>query len=133
MEIFEKFLKKSTIMKLIKYAFIAVSLLILVKCTPRVKTETSTTTTTSSNGLGEKELSAAQKKWADVKLENLKAGQLIYTTKCTKCHGANKITNYTEAQWEKLIAAMAPNAKLNTTETDDLTKYIYAVRESSSK
>lgn len=119
-------------MKSIKYIFVAITLITLANCTPRVKTEANTTTTTNS-GLGETELTAAQKKWSDVKLENLKAGQLTYTTKCTKCHKANNISNYSEAHWEKLIAAMAPKANLSASETDDLTKYIYAVRVSSTK
>ncbi len=116
-------------MKIIKYSIYGITLITLIKCSTLSKT----TTTTTTSPISDTELTTAQKKWSDVKMENLTAGHLVYNSKCNKCHGLVNIPDYNEAQWEKLIAAMAPKAKLTTQETDDLTKYIYAKRESASK
>lgn len=115
-------------MKFIKITFYSLAVFTIVQCTI-----TKSATTTASSPISDNEFSAAQKKWSDVKMENLTAGHVVYTTKCNTCHGLKTISDYNEAQWEKLIASMAPKAKLNAQETDDLTKYIYAKRETSSK
>lgn len=115
-------------MKFIKITFYSLAVFTMVQCSV-----TKSATTTASSPISDSEFSAAQKKWSDVKMENLTAGHLVYTTKCNTCHGLKTISNYTETQWEKLIAVMGPKAKLTTQETDDLTKYIYAKRETSSK
>ena len=82
---------------------------------------------------GEPEFAVAQKKWKDVEMADLTSGHVIYTTKCNTCHGLKKIGDYDEAQWGKLIDAMAPKAKLNSEDTEKLRKYIYSSREANSK
>ena len=81
----------------------------------------------------EADFTVAQKKWTDIKMEDLTAGHAIYTTKCNKCHRLKEIGNYDAATWGKLIEAMAPKAKLNTEETEKLRKYIYSSREVNRK
>lgn len=81
----------------------------------------------------EVEFAVSQKKWTDVKMEDLTNGHSIYTTRCNTCHGLKKIGDYDETTWGKLIDAMAPKAKLTTEETEKLRKYIYSARESGTK
>ena len=81
----------------------------------------------------EADFSVAQKKWTDVKMEDLTTGHAIYTTKCNKCHGLKEIKNYDQNSWTKLIDAMAPKAKLNETETLQLRQYIYSSRENATQ
>lgn len=81
----------------------------------------------------EVEFAVAQKKWTDVKMEDLTGGHTIYTTRCNTCHSLKKIGDYDETTWGKLIDAMAPKAKLNDEETLKLRKYIYSAREAGAK
>lgn len=81
----------------------------------------------------EVEFAVAQKKWTEVKMEDITDGHTIYTTRCNTCHGLKKISDYDEATWGKLIDAMAPNAKLTAEETGKLRKYIYSAREVGAK
>lgn len=82
---------------------------------------------------GEPEFAVAQKKWSDAKMEDMKSGHTIYTTRCNSCHGLKPMNAYDETTWGKLIDVMAPKAKLNAAETEQLRKYIYSARETASK
>jgi cytochrome c5 len=54
----------------------------------------------------------------------LEAGKTIYTTKCTKCHPAKPVENYDVAKWEGILKAMIPKAKLDETESAQVTAYV---------
>jgi cytochrome c5 len=59
-------------------------------------------------------------------------GRSIYTGKCTTCHSAKTITNYTAAQWQAIIPSMAKNAGLSSAETSALSDYVNSVLNNSS-
>lgn len=54
----------------------------------------------------------------------LEAGKTIYTTKCAKCHPAKPVENYDVAKWEGILKAMIPKAKLDETESAQVTAYV---------
>src|SRR3954452_5225175 len=45
-------------------------------------------------------------------LAMLEYGRKIYTTRCTECHVARTIANYTVPQWRHYLGLMAPRARL---------------------
>ena len=51
-------------------------------------------------------------------------GSAIYSAKCTKCHAAKTVSNYTMRQWDSILKSMVPNAKLSNEEAEQVTAYI---------
>ena len=51
-------------------------------------------------------------------------GELLYAKKCTKCHDAKTIADYTPEQWAKILPNMTEKAKLTETETHQVTEYV---------
>lgn len=71
---------------------------------------------------------------ADVSLDKLKEGHLIYTSgACIKCHVVKDIYMYDEVRWAGLIGDMSMRAHLNEIEKDALVKYIMAIKASQVK
>ena len=52
------------------------------------------------------------------------AGKGIYTTKCSRCHGAKKVDDYTVQQWIPIMDRMAPKARLDAGEKANVTAYV---------
>lgn len=52
------------------------------------------------------------------------AGKEIYTTKCSRCHGAKKVDDFTLQQWIPIMDRMAPKARLDATEKANVTAYV---------
>ncbi len=51
-------------------------------------------------------------------------GGETYRVKCSKCHELKDPKDYTEAKWVKLVDWMAPRAKLDATEKDNIIAYV---------
>ena len=62
---------------------------------------------------------------AEVNVE-ANAGKTIYTTRCTRCHGAKPLANYTAQQWKNILKSMAPKAGLTASETDQVKDFVTA-------
>ena len=56
----------------------------------------------------------------------IEAGHAIYTTKCTKCHALKVVDNYTTDRWTGILKSMIPKAKLDDTESGQVTAYVMA-------
>jgi len=56
----------------------------------------------------------------------IEAGHAVYTTKCTKCHPAKVVDNYTSDRWTGILKSMIPKAKLDDTESGQVTAYVMA-------
>ena len=56
----------------------------------------------------------------------LEAGKVVFNTKCTKCHPAKIVENYTTEKWVGILQAMIPKAKLDETESAQVTAYVNA-------
>lgn len=59
----------------------------------------------------------------------LDAGHTVFTTKCTKCHGAktNYFANRTYDAAKPVMASMAQKAKLSESEIKQLAAYVYSI------
>ncbi|MBV6879309.1 hypothetical protein NG800_003660 [Epilithonimonas ginsengisoli] len=58
------------------------------------------------------------------KEEMLKKGQELFTLKCGRCHGLPVPSEITVADWQPIMARMAPKAKLNADETNWVLAYV---------
>ncbi|SRR5260221_11415140 len=56
----------------------------------------------------------------------IEAGHAIFTTKCTKCHALKVVDNYTTDRWTGILKSMIPKAKLDDTESGQVTAYVMA-------
>ena len=56
----------------------------------------------------------------------VEAGKNVYATKCTKCHAAKVVENYTAEKWVGILASMIPKAKLDDTEAAQVTAFVNA-------
>jgi|CXWL01.1.fsa_nt_gi hypothetical protein len=53
-------------------------------------------------------------------------GKTVFTTKCGKCHALKNTGDYTPAQWDNILKAMSPRARLSSDEEKRLVMYIKA-------
>ncbi|MBX3164421.1 MAG: hypothetical protein KF900_08070 [Bacteroidetes bacterium] len=76
-------------------------------------------------------LEIANNRWANTTLEELAEGKAIFTdkAKCTRCHKAYPIEEFSEKKWLHEIDDMSPKAKLTADEKLKLTKYVLSYRE----
>lgn len=125
-------------MKHLKMAGAAVLLISLTYCKSKQKAAEptpapSTPPVTASRSAGEIQMEIAQTRWPGTVATELSEGQVIYTTRCTKCHKAYDISEFGEKKWLHEIDDMSPKAKLNPEEKLKLTKYILSYRETKEK
>lgn len=57
---------------------------------------------------------------------SLDLGKAVFVNRCGKCHALKQPNNYTKGQWENILKAMAPKAKLTAEETDQVSAYLLA-------
>jgi mono/diheme cytochrome c family protein len=53
-------------------------------------------------------------------------GQATFNAKCGKCHGLKVTTDYTVDRWISVMQIMAPKAKLDDTEKENVLAYVKA-------
>ncbi|ANH82666.1 hypothetical protein A8C56_18300 [Niabella ginsenosidivorans] len=58
----------------------------------------------------------------------ISAGQVIFTTKCTKCHAAKTeaVTSKSYDELRPVLTSMVKKAKLNNEEIQQVSAYVYA-------
>lgn len=56
----------------------------------------------------------------------VEAGKNVYAAKCTKCHAAKVVENYTADRWAGILKSMIPKAKLDETEAAQVTAFVTA-------
>lgn len=61
-----------------------------------------------------------------VSAELLEAGKLVYTTKCSRCHAAKPVENWTAEGWQPILKSMIPKAKLDSVQSAQVTAYVKA-------
>lgn len=57
-------------------------------------------------------------------LAELQQGHDIFQSHCGKCHKLPKPEKHSKDDWTKILAKMAPKAKLNTDQSDLVYKYV---------
>jgi mono/diheme cytochrome c family protein len=53
-------------------------------------------------------------------------GKTVYTNRCGRCHGLKNTESFTASQWENILKAMIPKARLNDEEGKQVTAYVMA-------
>ena len=56
--------------------------------------------------------------------EDIKQGGSIYASKCSTCHDAMVIDDYSKERWSKILPGMSKKAKLNPNETELVQAYV---------
>lgn len=117
-----------------KITGLALTLVLFTYCKSKQKAvEQPAAPVASGKSAGELQMEIAQARWPGTVAEELKQGQVIYTTKCNQCHAAFEIERFGEKKWLHEIDDMSPKAKLNPEEKLKLTKYILSYRETKEK
>lgn len=57
---------------------------------------------------------------------DLAAGKTVYETKCTRCHAAKPLEAFTQERWVGILKSMVPKARLDSTQTMQVTAYVNA-------
>lgn len=90
-----------------------------------------------ANGIyepGAEELAAIQARHADITLDKLKQGYVLYAqSACISCHPAQSIYAYDEFKWNMIINDMGYRAKLTTEQKDAILKYVLAIKSTQPK
>jgi len=120
-------------MKRIKYPVIAVALVFLAYCKTTKKTETPPAPVAVKEVYmpSARQMEVAEKRWPSTAVNEVSQGQNIYVTKCSQCHMAFDILEFSEKKWIHEIEEMAPKAKLTAEEKLMLSKHILSYREAN--
>lgn len=57
---------------------------------------------------------------------DIEAGKTIYSTRCAKCHAAKPVENWTAEGWQPILKSMIPKARLDSTQSVQVTAYVKA-------
>lgn len=74
---------------------VAVSLLVFISC-KGTKTSTAPKTVAAAVTVNPAQLGLAQKRWPATAPDELREGETIFNTKCTRCHTAYVISGFSE-------------------------------------
>ncbi|HKC69100.1 MAG TPA: hypothetical protein VKG26_12770 [Bacteroidia bacterium] len=120
--------------KIIPFAALYVSILVSA-CSPKTTTALATTTNTTTapaaptTDVTSIQVDAAKKKYPDATTASLQKGHdVYYGASCTGCHGAKKITNFSEDDLPGIINRMARKAQISDEEKDAVLKYVMGVK-----
>lgn len=122
-------------MKNIKYPLLALALIFLAFCKSTKKTEATPATTPVAKPAfmpSQKQLEVANTRWAGTMPHEITQGQEIYVTKCSTCHMAYDIMEFSEKKWIREIDHMSPKANLTPEEKLLLSKHILSFREANA-
>jgi mono/diheme cytochrome c family protein len=111
-------MKKALILSTLALAVFACSRKTMATTESKVKTETAGGETKVKTETG----TAAP----DAQAALLAQGQVIYTSKCARCHDARPVDSYTAEQWTGILKSMIPKAKLTEAESAQVTAYVMA-------
>ena len=53
-------------------------------------------------------------------------GKTVFTSRCGRCHELKNPGNWNATQWDGILKSMAPKAKLNADETNQVLAYVKA-------
>jgi mono/diheme cytochrome c family protein len=63
-------------------------------------------------------------------IDLLEHGRLIYTTRCTACHNAERVGRWSPSEWAGIISRMAVEARLNDAQERAVRAYVMALAKS---
>jgi cytochrome c5 len=91
-------------------------------CSPK----TAPTTTSTETKTSAPEPATAGVSASSTATTMIEAGHTVYDTRCGRCHGLKDVTKYTAQQWDGILKAMIPKAKLDETQAAQVTAYVMA-------
>ncbi|HTA63624.1 MAG TPA: hypothetical protein VK835_14260 [Bacteroidia bacterium] len=119
--------------KLISFTALYIGL-VASACSPKTNTAIAATPVATSTDVSNAQVDAAKTKYPDATIDALKQGHdVYYGGACTRCHGAKKITNFSEDELPGIIENMARKAKISAEEKDAVLKYVMGVKLASAK
>jgi cytochrome c5 len=62
----------------------------------------------------------------ELSTEMLARGRHLYLTKCTKCHAAEPVRDYTASEWHGLMPEMGEETKLSAADEEAVLQYVLA-------
>jgi cytochrome c5 len=126
-------------MKAIRYPLLAGTLLLLAYCKSTKSGSGSPSVSTPAPEVksagyvpSDKQMDVAQRRWPNTVASEVSEGHLIYETRCSKCHMAFDIMEFSEIKWIHEIDKMAPKANLSPEEKLKLSKHILSYREANA-
>lgn len=99
-------------MKKILFAFVVVGS--IVACAPKLVTPVSVTEEVTETTEPAPEMN-----------DIASAGKVIFNNDCTKCHSLKVIGNHSKQQWTGILTKMTKMAKLDETQTNQVTQYVF--------
>jgi hypothetical protein len=57
---------------------------------------------------------------------DIEGGLVVFTNRCSRCHGLPVTDQYTVKRWEIIMISMAPRARLDKNQTLNVTAYVKA-------
>ena len=101
--------------------------ILLVWCFCSCKTKT--TSGSASKPTDEQVYAFAQSKYPEISQSEFQEGKSILNNQCKSCHGIKHIQSRSEQEWQQILSEMAPKAKLNASQKNNLTRYLFGFRE----
>jgi hypothetical protein len=80
----------------------------------------------------EKDSEHAKNRWNDISPAQLNMGYTLYKNKCGSCHSLYKPDKFSEEKWLHDIPVMAIKAKLDSSQTNLIIRYILTAKETRS-
>lgn len=62
---------------------------------------------------------------------DLEKGKQLYISSCKRCHGEPVVTDFTAAQWDRILPLMFPRTALNTEEAYQVRAFVLANAKSN--
>ncbi len=97
---------------------IALSILLLAQCAPKVHSTVASSAPTSAQTVAE-----LKKKYTDA---DMGVGNSIRQEKCNKCHKQHDPTEFTVEKWDRILPRMTSRAHLSTDDAGKVRAYILA-------
>jgi cytochrome c5 len=74
------------------------------------------------------DVTRAQEEWPDASAAGLERGRDLYVVRCSGCHPLHRPGEYERAGWNRVLAKMAPRARLSEEERTQILRYLAVVR-----
>ncbi|MFN8247466.1 MAG: cytochrome c [Ferruginibacter sp.] len=111
-----------------KVLIVAIALLPVISCSKKSTPSSSTGKTTEAQktdgGTAAVSTEVKPDNPAPAESAEVMAGHSTYKAKCGRCHGLKDPGAHSVAQWNDIIAKMAPKAKLDSAERANVTAYV---------
>lgn len=57
-------------------------------------------------------------------IPNAETGKVIFSNRCSRCHGLPELSQYSEKRWETILSVMMPRARLSKEQEIHVREYV---------